>query len=122
MAGNGPRALGEDALSDFMKVKLIHAQKTLEGLATADYDAIAKHSQAINLLCEDEKWAVVKSLEYHERTREFQRSVYAITEAARQKNLEAATVAYVDATLKCVSCHNYMRKTKSGQPPGGPGR
>jgi hypothetical protein len=115
MVGLGSLASAEDALSDFMKAKLVHSQKTLEGLAKGDYELIAKHSQAINLLCDDEKWAVLKTMEYHERSKEFQRSVYAITEAARNKNLEAATLAYVDSTLKCVSCHNYVRKAKSGR-------
>ena len=103
----------DDALSAFMKVKLVHAEKTLEGLAKADFDLIAKHSQAISLLCEDELWMVLKTPEYQERSNEFRRSVNAITNAARKQNLEAATLAYVDATLKCVSCHQHLRKMRS---------
>jgi cytochrome c556 len=106
------QADAQDALSGFMKAKLEHSQKTLEGLAKADYDLVAKHSQAISLLCEDELWAVLKTPEYSERSKEFQRSVNAITDAARKKNLEAATLAYVDATMKCVSCHKYVRQTR----------
>jgi cytochrome c556 len=112
LGSSGSPASAQDILSAFMKAKLDHAEKTLEGLAREDYELIEKHSQAINLLCEDEKWAVMKTIEYHERSREFQRSVYAITVAAREKNLEAATLAYVDTTLKCVSCHKYVRKLK----------
>jgi cytochrome c556 len=106
-------ASAQNALSDFMKAKLVHAEKTLEGLAREDYDLIAKHSQAISLLCEDELWMVLKTPEYQARSNEFRRSVNAITDAARKKNLEAATLAYVDATLKCVSCHQHVRKTRS---------
>ena len=105
-------AAAQDALSAFMKAKLEHSQKTLEGLARADYDLVAKHSQAISLLCEDELWAVLKTPEYQDRSNEFRRSVNAITDAARKKNLEGATLAYVDATLKCVSCHKYVRQTR----------
>jgi cytochrome c556 len=105
-------ATGQDALSAFMRAKLDHSQKTLEGLAKADYELIAQHSQAISLLCEDVMWGVLKTPEYHERSREFQRSVNAITDAARQKNLEAATLAYVEATMKCVTCHKYVRQAK----------
>jgi len=99
-------------LSAFMKAKLEHSQKTLEGLAKADFELIVTHSQAISLLCEDELWAVLKTPEYSERSKEFQRSVNAITDAARKKNLEAATLAYVDATMKCVTCHKYVRQTR----------
>jgi cytochrome c556 len=101
----GTSATAQDKLSVFMQRKLGHAEKTLEGLAREDYDAIITHSQAISLLCEDELWAVLQTAEYRERSNEFRRSVNAITDAARKKNLEAAALAYVDATLKCVSCH-----------------
>jgi cytochrome c556 len=104
-------ARAQEPLAAFMKAKLNHSQKTLEGLAKADFELVAKHSQAISLLCEDEQWAVLKTPEYQQRSNEFRRSVNAITDAARKKNLEAATLAYVDATLKCVSCHNYVRQT-----------
>ena len=79
----------------FMQAKLNHAEKTLEGLAKGDYELIAEHSQAISLLCEDEQWAVLQTPEYRERSNEFRRSVNAITDAARKKNLEGATLAYV---------------------------
>ena len=105
-------ASAQDKLSDFMTAKLEHSEKVLEGLAREDYDLIAKHSQAISLLCEDEMWAVLQTPEYVERSKEFRRSVYAITEAARKKNLEPAAFAYVDSTMKCVSCHKYVRQTR----------
>ena len=110
-------AQGQNKVSAFMKVKLDHSQRLLEGLATEDYDLIAKHSQAIGLLCEDEIWSVLQTPEYRERSNEFRRSVYAITEAARNKNLEGAALAFVDTTMKCVSCHKYVRKNRPAPPP-----
>jgi len=84
----------------------------LNGLTIEDYDLIAKHSQAMSLLCEDELWSVLQTPEYRARSAEFQRSVDAVTEAARKKNLEAAALGYVDVTLKCVNCHKYVRKVR----------
>jgi cytochrome c556 len=109
------RAQAQDRLAAFMQAKLTHSEKTLEGLAKGDFELIAKHSQAISLLCEDELWAVLQTPEYLERSKEFRRNVNAITEAARKKNLEGATLAYVNATLNCVSCHKYLRDTKAGK-------
>jgi len=106
---------GEGELSAFMRVKLRHAEKVLEGLATEDYELIEKNSQAMSLLCQDEMWSVLQTPEYRERSLEFRRSVDAITEAARTKNLEAAALSYVDSTMKCVSCHKYVRKTRVGR-------
>ena len=99
-------------VSAFMRLKLGHAEKTLEGLAKEDFDLIITHSQAISLLCEDQMWMVLQTPEYRERSNDFRRSVNAITDAARKKNLEAATLAYVDSTLKCVSCHKYVRQSR----------
>lgn len=112
VAAVGSTAAAQDALSAFMQAKLGHAQKTLEGLAKEDFELVAKHSQAISLLCEDELWAVLKTSEYHERSNEFRRSVNAITDAARKQNLEGATLAYVDSMMKCVTCHKYVRQTR----------
>jgi hypothetical protein len=80
LAVAGPTS-GQEPLSAFMKAKLEHSQKTLEGLAKADFELIVTHSQAISLLCEDELLAVLKTPEYSERSKEFQRSVNAITDA-----------------------------------------
>jgi cytochrome c556 len=108
-------AVGQEALSAFMQAKLRHAEKTLEGLAKEDYDLIVQHSQAISLLCVDEQWMVLQTAEYKQRSDEFRRTVNAITDAARKKNLDAAALAYVDATMKCISCHKYVRSAKEGR-------
>lgn len=106
-------APAQEKLSAFMQRKLEHSGKLLEGLTREDFELIAKHSQAMSLLCVDEEWMVLQTPEYRERSNEFRRSVNAITEAARSKNLDAATLAYVDATMKCVACHKYVRKAQS---------
>jgi cytochrome c556 len=112
---SAPAAAAAQDVSAFMRLKLGHAEKTLEGLAKEDFDLIIKHSQAISLLCEDQLWMVLQTPEYRERSNDFRRSVNAITDAARKKNLEAATLAYVDSTLKCVSCHKYVRGARGGK-------
>ena len=105
-------AQDSDKVAIFMKAKLEHSQKVLEGLTLEDYDKIAKHAQEMSLLSQASTWQVLQTPEYHDRSVEFRRSVDAITEAARKKNLEGAALAYVDATMKCVSCHKYVRKVK----------
>ncbi|MFN0020205.1 MAG: hypothetical protein ACKVP0_18240 [Pirellulaceae bacterium] len=102
----------QDNVAVFMQAKLKHSQQVLKGLAIEDFDLIAKNSQAMSLLCEDELWMVLQTPEYRARSAEFQRSVEAVTEAAKKKNLEAAALGYVDVTLKCVNCHKYVRKAR----------
>ena len=100
---------------DFMRAKLIHSQKVLEGLVSEDYDAIAKNSQDMSLLSQASNWQVLQTPEYRDRSAEFRRSVDAITNAARKQNLEGATLAYVNATMNCVTCHKYVRENRTGK-------
>ena len=101
-----------DKILLFMKEKLEHSKKVLEGLTKEDFDLIVKHAEQMSLLTEDEMWQVLQTPEYLDRSKEFLRSVERLKEAGRKKNLEGAALAYVDITMKCVSCHSYVRKTR----------
>ncbi len=101
-----------DKVAIFMRAKLEHSQKVLEGLTLEDFDKIAKHAQELSLLSQASTWQVLQTPEYHDRSVEFRRSVDGLTDMARKKNLEGAALAYVDVTMKCVSCHKYVRKVR----------
>ncbi|MFM9067470.1 MAG: hypothetical protein ACKOUR_09095 [Planctomycetota bacterium] len=99
-------------VSEFMRAKLLHSQRLLEGLTTENFDVIAKQSQELSLLSQAATWQVLQTQEYRDRSTEFRRAAEAVTEAARKKNLDAAALAYVDVTMKCVSCHKYVRHVR----------
>jgi cytochrome c556 len=92
-----------------MRAKLAHSQKLLEGLTTANFDLLAKHSQELALLSQATNWNVLQTEDYLQHSIEFRRAANAVTEAAKQKNLDGATLAFVDMTMKCVRCHKYVR-------------
>ncbi len=110
--GMGAARAQDAQKSDFMRAKLMQSQKVLEGLVREDYDAIAKHSQEMSLLSQASNWQVLQTPEYRERSTEFRRSVDALTEAGKNKNLDGAALAYVEVTMKCVTCHKYVRRVK----------
>ena len=93
----------------FMRNKLMHAQKVLEGIAKENYDEIAKSAQAISLLTLEEQWNVITTEDYLRQSRAFRDAADALTEAAKARNLDAASLAYVDMTLSCVKCHKQIR-------------
>jgi cytochrome c556 len=97
------------SLRDFMRVKLSHSQKVLEGLTTQDFDMIAKNSQAMSLLSLETNWQVLQTAEYLDRSKDFRRTADALTEAAKKKNLDGASLAYVELTMNCINCHKYVR-------------
>jgi hypothetical protein len=93
----------------FMRAKLAHSQRLLEGLTTADFDMLAKHSQELALLSQATNWNVLQTQDYLQHSIAFRRAANAVTEAAKDKNLDGATLAYVDMTMKCIRCHKYVR-------------
>lgn len=107
----------QQKISDFMKLKLDHAQKVLEGIAKEDYLAITKHSQSLSLLSRESTWQVLQTEDYLQHSAEFRRAADALTAAGKKKNLDGAALAYVDLTMKCVNCHKYVRGVRTASRP-----
>ena len=106
------RAEQPNKVSKFMRAKLGHSQKILEGLATNDLEIVAKHAQDLSLLSLEAGWQVLQTEDYRQQSREFRRATDALKNAAAKKNLDGAALAYVDATMKCINCHKYVRETR----------
>jgi hypothetical protein len=100
---------------DFMRLKLDHAQKALEGIVLEDYDLISKHSQQLSLVSQASNWQVLQTEEYLQHSGEFRRATEAMTKAAKEKNLDGAALAYLETTMKCVNCHQYVRDTRQAR-------
>jgi cytochrome c556 len=93
----------------FMRAKLTHSQKILEGLLAEDFEMLVANSQKLNLLTRAVEWQMLETAEYTQRSADFRRSVDKLTQAAKQKNLDGAALAYIDITIKCLQCHEYIR-------------
>lgn len=102
-----------DDLGPFMRAKLDHAKKVLEGLTLEDFDLVTKSSQEISLISQAAGWQVLQTPEYRAYSVEFRRTVESLREAAKKRNLDGATLAYVEMTMKCVQCHKYVRNVKA---------
>jgi len=92
-----------------MKLKLKHSQQVLEGVAVEDFDQIAKNSQQLALLAQDANWLVYQTPEYRHHSADFRRIADNLTKAAKERNGDAAALAYVQLTMSCVNCHKYVR-------------
>jgi hypothetical protein len=101
--------------SELMKKKLEHAKKMLEGLAVNDFDLIAKSSAELMLISQKAEFvAAQKTREYELQTNDFRRALETVTKKAKDKNLDGATLGYVDMTLACIRCHQTSREVKIG--------
>lgn len=108
-----PRAQAPaNEVADIMALKLKHSERVLEAIALADFDTLAKESQALSLLSQEAAFNVLMTAEYAQQSLEFRRSADALTKAAKSKNIDAAALAYVDITMKCVNCHKHVRDVR----------
>lgn len=103
--------------SALMKKKLEHAKKLLEGLATNDFGVITRSADELMLISQKAEFAAQKTREYELQTNDFRRALETITKKAKEKNLDGATLGYVDMTLACVRCHQTNRETRIGRLP-----
>ncbi len=95
--------------STFMRLKLQPVKDILEGIALEDYDRIVAAAERIQLLSLDESWMVLQTDEYRRHSDEFRRAVKVTVDAARDRNLDGATVGYMQMTMNCVRCHRQLR-------------
>ena len=104
-------------VAQLMKIKLEHAERVLEAIAIEDFELLAKESQALSLLTQEEMFQVLVTPGYVRHSLEFGRVADSLTKAARDHNLDGAALAYVDLTMKCVNCHKYVRDVRMASTP-----
>jgi hypothetical protein len=74
------------------------------------------------LLSHESNWNVLQTEEYVLDSSDFRRRTDGLIRAAKSKNLEGASLAYVEVTLSCVHCHKHVRDARKNPalPPGTP--
>jgi len=97
---------------EFMREKLQHSQKVLEGIAVEDYRLILVHSQKLSAMSQNAGWNMFQNPEYLELSAAFRRYADTLTQAAKEENLDRATVAYLGMTMSCVECHKFVRRRR----------
>ena len=95
--------------NDLMMRKLQESQKVLAGIALNDFDMKNKHATELLLISKTAEWRVLKTPEYELLSNSFQRSASDMIKQAKEKNLDAAALSYVEMTLTCVKCHKHVR-------------
>jgi hypothetical protein len=106
------RGSSQTDLKTFMRQKLSHSQKLLEGLTLEDYNLVGENARALRDLSQDTRWRVSPNVNYLRMSAEFQDLADEISAKAKQRNLDGATLAYVRMTMSCVKCHQYTRENR----------
>ena len=97
------------AAKEFMRDKLELSQKVLEGVATEDWDLVIGKGTRLSAMTQEADWRVFENPNYDAQSKAFRQHVDSLVKAARKKDLDAATLAYVRMTISCVDCHKAVR-------------
>src|SRR6516162_8302331 len=98
--------------AELMRKKLLQSQKVLEGIALNDFDKIVQHADELILISKETEFKVMKTPQYQLHTDEFRRHAEELVQKAKDKNIDGATLAYVQLTLTCVKCHKHCREVR----------
>ena len=101
----------ESGVKEAMRKKVAYSQQVLVGITLEDYGLIANNAEKLVELSNKTNWYSRQVPEYELFLNEFRRSAEQLMEAAKRKNLDAASLAYVQMTLSCVSCHKFIRQS-----------
>ncbi len=109
LSGHGGEPKTGDKVHDLMQRKLVASQKALEGIAVNDFDKVGRQADELIAVSKEVEWRVMKTPEYELYSNDFRRAADGLSSAAKDKNMDAAALAYVDLTLTCVKCHKHVR-------------
>lgn len=101
----------ERAVKEFMREKLELAQRALEGITTEDFDLIIAKGTRLSAMTKEANWRLFENPKYDEESATFRRHVDSLVRAAKKKDSDTATLAYVRMTMSCVDCHKLVRGT-----------
>ena len=92
-----------------MEAKLLYSKALFEGIVTEDYKQVENNAKKLHALSQSADWRIRQTTEYQRFTREFARQAKSIEKAAKNKNIDAATLGYLQMTMSCVNCHRHMK-------------
>ena len=101
----------ESGVKEAMRKKVAYSQQVLVGITLEDYGLIANNAKKLVELSNKTNWYSRQVPEYELFLNEFRRNAEQLIEAGKRKNLDAASLAYSQMTLSCVSCHKFIRQS-----------
>jgi hypothetical protein len=109
-AGQDKKEDRDEILAKMMQKKLKNAHLVLDGVALGDFKKIAHGGEELVRLAKSETWQLIRSPHYERHSADFIRATEKLVKKAQEKNMDGAALAYVEMTLSCVRCHEYVRE------------
>lgn len=96
-------------LSDFMRKKLHASNLILEGLVTDRLAMVESGAKVLLDMSDAEQWRASNDALYLQYSRAFHDSVETLIEKAERKSIDGVALAWMDVTMNCVQCHEWVR-------------
>ena len=101
----------ESPLKKFMRQKLHASNQILEGLCTEDLEMVSEGSDTLMKMSGEEKWRVSNDMMYRRYSTEFINAVDELQKEAKDNDMNGTSMAWVNVTMKCLKCHEWVRNT-----------
>jgi len=103
-------------LSKFMRQKLEASSQILEGLCTEDMELVSEGSAVLLKMSNEERWRVSNDIMYRRYSQEFATAVEELQKESGDQDMDRTSLAWVNVTMKCLKCHEWVRNTVLAQP------
>ena len=100
----------DEILAEMMVKKLKSAHHVLDGVAIGDFKKVASGGEELVRLAKSETWQLIRSPYYERHSKDFILATEKLVKKANEKNMDGVALAYVEVTLSCVRCHQYVRE------------
>ncbi len=99
----------EALLAEFMQKKLDASSRILRGLMIEDYELIEKNADTLLKMSHAEKWRASNDMMYLQHSTQFRNVVDDLRQKAKKKSPDGASLAWVNVTMSCIQCHQWVR-------------
>ncbi len=99
------------SLHRFMRQKMQASNLILEGLCMDDMKTVSLASQTLLKMPSEAKWRVTNDMMYRRYSNEFVQAVEELQKEAEKNDIDGASMAWVNVTMKCLKCHKWVRNT-----------
>lgn len=96
-------------MRQFMRLKLQASNQILEGLVTENFKKISDGAAQLGKMSAAEKWRASNDPMYLQHSGDFRRMVDKLKKKAADDNLEACALVWLDVTMSCLECHEFVR-------------
>lgn len=100
------------AIKQVMRAKLDHSQRILEAVVTSNWQLLDQESRQMGLVVRDPVWQSLVMPGFIRQSEAFLRATDELSEAAKARDLERASLGFVSLTTSCVNCHRYLARAR----------